>query len=154
MSGLFAEGRHACEYRFRRKDGTYCWVNDEQTLVRDAAGEPLEVVGSWSDIGPRKAAEAAEAHARERLNGLLESAPSVIYSLKAHGDFAATFASENIKRLLGYCPEKYLEFRISGASGCIPKISLSSRASRRSCSRPAGTQASTAFASGTALMFG
>ena len=88
ISGLFAEGRHACEYRFRRKDGTYCWVNDEQTLVRDAAGEPLEVVGSWSDIGLRKAAEAAEAHARERLNGLLESAPSVIYSFKAHGDFA------------------------------------------------------------------
>jgi adenylate cyclase len=44
MSGLFAEGRHACEYRFRRKDGSYCWVNDEQTLVRDADGEPLEVV--------------------------------------------------------------------------------------------------------------
>ena len=110
MSGLFAEGRHACEYRFRRKDGSYCWVNDEQILVRDAAGEPLEVVGSWSDIGARKAAEAAEAHARARLNGLLESAPSVIYSFKAHGDFAPTFVSENIKRLLGYCPEKYLEY--------------------------------------------
>jgi PAS domain S-box-containing protein len=109
MSGLFAEGRHACEYRFRRKDGSYCWVNDEQTLVRDADGEPLEVVGSWSDIGARKSAEEAEAHARERLNGLLESAPSVIYSFKAHGDFAPTFISENIKRLLGYCPEKYLE---------------------------------------------
>jgi hypothetical protein len=40
---------------------------------------------------------------------LLESAPSVIYSFKAHGDFAPTFVSENIKRLLGYCPEKYLE---------------------------------------------
>jgi PAS domain S-box-containing protein len=25
MSGLFAEGRHVCEYRFRGKDGTYCW---------------------------------------------------------------------------------------------------------------------------------
>src|SRR5262245_26899948 len=106
MSGLFAEGRHACEYRFRRKDGSYCWVNDEQTLVRDADGEPLEVVGSWSEIGSRKAAEEAEAHARERLNGLLESAPSVIYSFKAKDDFAPTFVSENIKRLLGYCPEK------------------------------------------------
>jgi len=44
-----------------------------------------------------------------RLSTLLESAPSVIYSFKAKDDYAPTFVSENIKRLLGYCPEKYLE---------------------------------------------
>ena len=33
----------------------------------------------------------------------------MVYSFKASGDYAPTFVSENIKRLLGYCPEKYLE---------------------------------------------
>ena len=56
---LFELGRHAYEYRFRRKDGTYRWVSDELCLSRDESGEPLEVVGSWSDITERKQAEVA-----------------------------------------------------------------------------------------------
>jgi PAS domain S-box-containing protein len=109
VNDLFKEGTHAIEYRFRRKDGSYCWVNDEQHLVRDEKGEPAEIVGSWSDISARKTAEGAEDRARERLALLLESAPSVIYSFKASGDYAPTFVSENIKRLLGYCPDEYLK---------------------------------------------
>ena len=37
---LFRDGEHLAEYRFRKKDGTYCWVSDEQHLIRDqrAAG--------------------------------------------------------------------------------------------------------------------
>ena len=61
---LFQRGYHTGEYRFRKADGSYCWVNDEQRLVRDRNGQPEEVVGSWSDISERKAAEAAVAAAR------------------------------------------------------------------------------------------
>jgi PAS domain S-box-containing protein len=109
MDALFEQGHHALEYRFRKNDGAYCWVNDDQHLIRDDKGAPSEVVGSWSDIGARKAAEAAEDRARERLALLLDSAPSVIYSFKASGDYAPTFVSDNIKRLLGYCPDEYLK---------------------------------------------
>lgn len=109
IDALLDTGRQTLEYRFRRKDGAYCWVNDEQHLVRDTAGAPLEVVGSWSDISARKTAEEGGDAARARLAALLETAPSVIYSFKARDDYAPTFISENIKRLLGYCPEKYLE---------------------------------------------
>jgi adenylate cyclase len=49
VGNLFRTGNHALEYRFRRKDGSYCWVNDEQHLVRDEKGEPLEVVGSHAN---------------------------------------------------------------------------------------------------------
>lgn len=109
QADLFDDGGHTAEYRFRKKDGSYCWVSDEQHLLRDEKGEPVEIVGSWSDITARRAAEAAEEQARGRLSVLLESAPAVVYSFKASGDYAPTFVSENIKRLLGYCPEKYLE---------------------------------------------
>ena len=33
----------------------------------------------------------------------------MIYSFKAKGDYAPTFISENVKRLLGYCPDEYLK---------------------------------------------
>jgi two-component system, sensor histidine kinase and response regulator len=56
---LFQKGQHFAEYRFRKKDGSYCWVSDEQHLTRDTEGHPSEVVGSWSNIDIRKAAEQA-----------------------------------------------------------------------------------------------
>jgi PAS domain S-box-containing protein len=102
-------GKHVLEYRFRRKDGSYCWVSDEQRVVRDEKGEPVEVIGSWSDITARKQVEEAAAAARERLSTLLETVPAVIYSFKARDDFAPTFISENIKRVFGYRPDEYLE---------------------------------------------
>jgi adenylate cyclase len=105
---LFKKGRHTVEYRFLRKDGTYCWVNDEQRLVRDEGGQPLEVVGSWSDITERKQAEEAIAAAQKRIEHLLASSPAVIYSFKATGDYGPTFISQNVKDLLGYDREEYL----------------------------------------------
>jgi adenylate cyclase len=109
ISTFFHNGVHTVEYRFRRKDGSYCWVNDEQHLIRDADGTPLEIVGAWSDITARRTAEEAKAAAHARLSQLLASSPAVIYSYKATGDFAPTFVSQNIKDWLGYEPQEYLE---------------------------------------------
>ena len=106
---LFAEGRLSIEYRFRKKDDSYCWINDELQLLRDAAGDPIEVVGSWSDITARKQLGEALVAAQDRIGRLLSSAPAVIYSYKAAGDFAPTFVSQNIREHLGYAPEEYLE---------------------------------------------
>jgi PAS domain S-box-containing protein len=109
ISSFFQNGVHAVEYRFRRKDGSYSWVNDEQHLIRGVDGKPLEIVGSWSDITARKAAEEEKAAAHARLSHLLISSPAVIYSYKAMGDFAPTFVSQNIRERLGYEPQEYLE---------------------------------------------
>ena len=84
-------------------------MNDDQHLIRGVDGKPVEIVGSWSDITARKAAEEEKAAAHVRLNQLLISSPAVIYSYKATGDFAPTFVSQNIKDWLGYEPEEYLE---------------------------------------------
>ena len=109
ISTFFQNGVHSVEYRFRRKNGSYCWVNDDQHLIRGFDGKPVEIVGSWSDITARKAAEEEKAAAHARLSQLLTSSPAVIYSYKAAGDFAPTFVSQNIRDRLGYEPEEYLE---------------------------------------------
>ena len=54
---LFTHGRLTHEYRFRHRDGSYRWIRCEMRLLRDAAGQPVEVVGSWSDITERKQLE-------------------------------------------------------------------------------------------------
>ena len=109
VSLTFEAGRNTLEYRFRRKDGSYCWVKDDQHLICDEQGGPLEVVGSWSDISALKDAEKQKSAARARLAQLLASSPAVIYSFKASGDFRPTFVSQNIKDWLGYEPSDYLD---------------------------------------------
>ena len=105
---MFESDKRSIEYRVRRPDGTYFWVNDEQHVVRDAKGEPVEIVGSWTDITARKEAEAAKDSARARLDLLLSAAPVVVYSFVASGDFAPTFVSASIQQMLGFRPEEYL----------------------------------------------
>ena len=64
---------HTVEYRFLKKDGTYCWVNDAQQLIRDEKGQPAEVVGSWSDVTERKEAEIAFRRSEQRLTDAIET---------------------------------------------------------------------------------
>jgi PAS domain S-box-containing protein len=106
---MFERDDHTIEYRVRRDDGSYGWVNDEQRIIRDDQGKPVEIVGSWTDITARKEAEADSSAARSQLALLLGAAPSVIYSFAASGDFAPTFVSDNIHSLLGYGSEEYLK---------------------------------------------
>jgi PAS domain S-box-containing protein len=106
---MFENDQRSIEYRIRREDGSYFWVHDRQQVVRDAHGQPVEIVGSWTDVSERKEAEAAREEARSRLTLLLGAAPSVIYSFCATGDFSPTFVSTNIAHMLGYSPDQYMK---------------------------------------------
>jgi PAS domain S-box-containing protein len=64
---LFKSGHHVQEYRFHHKNGGYRWMRDELVLVKDEAGNPLEVVGYWVDITDRKRAEETVKAYAERL---------------------------------------------------------------------------------------
>jgi PAS domain S-box-containing protein len=54
------------EYRVRHADGGYRWVRVRGLCVRDAAGRPLRMAGSVSDIDARKRAEEAMRVSEER----------------------------------------------------------------------------------------
>ena len=69
----------------------------------------MEYIGAWNDITARKQIGEALVAAQDRLVRVLSSAPAMIYSYKATGDFAPNIVSENIKSLLGYEPREYLE---------------------------------------------
>jgi PAS domain S-box-containing protein len=77
--------RHEC--RIRHKDGRYRWIEDNQRLLRDSSGDPIETVGVWMDITDRKEAEAKlESIHRElmevsRQAGMAEVATSVLHNV-------------------------------------------------------------------------
>ncbi|MFB8788487.1 MAG: PAS domain-containing protein [Potamolinea sp.] len=56
---LFERSDYSYEFRLLRKNSTYRWVYSAGKLVRDEQGNPLEIIGSWSDITQRKQIEEA-----------------------------------------------------------------------------------------------
>ena len=70
LSNIFESDHQVHEYRFLRKDGTYCWLHDEVRVIRNEAGAPQERIGFQIDISRRKQAEAA-LHEREHEYHLL-----------------------------------------------------------------------------------
>ena len=78
---VIKEGHGVYEYRFQNKDGTYRWMREEARLVRDEAGNPLEVIGYWIDITDRKQTE----EALSRLASIVESSDDAIYSYTLDG---------------------------------------------------------------------
>lgn len=69
------EGGFRAEYRWQRRDGAYRWVLDEGKLLRDTAGQPSEVIGTWQDITENKAVEET---LRQQAAALLELSTPLI----------------------------------------------------------------------------
>ena len=62
-----ASDGYSMEYRIRHKDGTYRWIEDNNRVVQDKAGQPPQAVGVWTDITERKKLEEAVALRERRL---------------------------------------------------------------------------------------
>lgn len=107
LEGLFDQGHHIHEYRFRHRDGSYRWMLDELKLIRNAAGQPAEIVGYWIDITQRKRTEEALRQSQEDHRELLDSVDCIVWEANAR-TFQFTFVSKQAERLLGYPVERWL----------------------------------------------
>jgi PAS domain S-box-containing protein len=70
------EGVYRSEHRMRLNNGQVVWVLDRGDVVeRDAAGAPVRMVGSFTDISERKANELALGVRTELLNAIFQLSP-------------------------------------------------------------------------------
>ncbi len=58
---------YVLDFRLRRKDGSYCWVQSRGKALRDAAGRPVRMVGTITDISERKQAHTLIEESRDNL---------------------------------------------------------------------------------------
>ncbi|MEW6494749.1 MAG: PAS domain S-box protein, partial [Cyanobacteriota bacterium] len=104
LSGLFEHGYHVHEYRFRHKDSRYRWIRDELRLVRDEAGNPLEIVGYWSDISDRVLAEEALRQSEERYRRMIETTLEGVWMIDECS--RTTLVNQRMASMLGYTIEE------------------------------------------------
>ena len=98
------------EFRQRTKDGSWKWILSlGQVQERDAQGQPVRMLGTHTDITAVKQAQTAQAESEARLRYLLGRAPTVIYTARAEGDYAATYYSPNVSAMLGWQPAQFLQ---------------------------------------------
>ena len=67
---VLAEGRSRAEYRLRAPDGSWCWTRDDQVLLRDDTGRPVEIAGSLLDITDRRRTEERAERLQQLTAGL------------------------------------------------------------------------------------
>ncbi len=69
----------------RRKDGSTCWVEEEEVRLHDAAGRYTHRVTVQRDISDRRAAEASARAAQRDLAATLAAVPDLLFELDASG---------------------------------------------------------------------
>jgi len=118
LAQLFVEGERTYEYRFLTKDGRYLWMHDSLRLICDDNNNPVEVIGSLTNITERKLMEEmlqqTGEQQRDLINTLKETQAQLLQSEKmaSIGQLAAGvaheinnpigFVSSNMRSLQGY----------------------------------------------------
>ena len=69
-----ARDGYSMEYRIRHRDGSYRWIEDNNRVLRNAAGRPTEVMGVWLDITQRKKLQSELSLREGQLNSFFRGA--------------------------------------------------------------------------------
>ena len=94
-----ADAFYQCEYRLRCKGGGYTWVSDRGQAQFDAAGQPLRMAGSLTDVTARREAEARIQDRNQQLNAIFDLSPDGFVSFDA--EHRVKYASPAFLRMTG-----------------------------------------------------
>jgi len=103
---------YRAEYRFRRKDGNYIFIEDNGVYFFDTEGKAYRMVGTMTDITRRHHAEAMIRKSEEKYRVLVESANNIILRLDKEG--RATFLNEFGEKFFGFSQAEILGKSVVG----------------------------------------
>ena len=105
IDGTGDDWRH--EYRFRRADGSYAEVFDRGSMVRDAGGAPLRMIGAMLDLTERNRVSAQLRAVFEGANvGIVQIDPRTLVALEVNAKLCAIWGAEE-SDILGHSVAKW-----------------------------------------------
>ncbi|MGB7785753.1 MAG: PAS domain S-box protein [Salinimicrobium sp.] len=84
------------EYRYKKGDNTYAYVNERGAIIRDSEGKAIRMVGAVQDITKRKLALQKLMLSEARHRGLIQSQTNYVIRTDFHGNYT-------------YCNDKFVE---------------------------------------------
>jgi PAS domain S-box-containing protein len=88
-----------CEYRIRVEDGSWRWIADHGSAVRDASGRAVRLVGAITDISERRAAQEALRISDERYALAMEAVNEGVYDWEVGAN--RIYYSPRLRELMG-----------------------------------------------------
>jgi PAS domain S-box-containing protein len=79
LDGFFKSGSYSTQYRFRHKDGSWLWMQEEMKCLYDGEGKPYEIAATWWDITKDKQRGEAVRLANERFELSFKATRNVMY---------------------------------------------------------------------------
>jgi PAS domain S-box-containing protein len=111
------------ELAAKRKDGSSFDVQIAANVVRDQAGHPICMMGSFLDITERKRAEQALKESEEKFRSLAEQSPNMVF-INKHGK--VLYANKRCEEIMGHTREEFysadFDFRVITASECVDLV--------------------------------
>ncbi|MCC4771801.1 PAS domain-containing protein [Methanosarcina sp. DH2] len=101
-------GRYLEEYRFRRKDGSYFYVEDNGVCLQDNLNQVYRVVGVIKDITERKFAGEILERSEERFRITAEQTGQLVYDYNVENNHSSWAGA--IEELTGYSFEEFQGF--------------------------------------------
>lgn len=120
-----AEATHTMEYRFRRKEGSFCWLLERCRITWCEDGY-WDIASVLADISDRKRAELALKESEARFLTLSEVSPANIYILVKRAD--GSFYFEHISRAIEAIHEIPVERILEDANYLLDAIHPEDRA--------------------------
>ncbi len=110
------------EYRWRRADGEYLWVESATRLLYDEKGESAGAIFVSRDITDRKQAEAALRESEEKFRSIVENSLAGIFMVDDAYHFV--YANDELCHILGYPRSELIgmDFRTSLAKESLDLV--------------------------------
>jgi PAS domain S-box-containing protein len=101
---------YSIEYRFRRADGTYVWIQDEAAFLRSSPNDEGSWQGLLFDITARKRAEEQLRASEFVHSATVEHLPAIVYREPPEGPVrGGMYVSPQVEQLLGYTAQEWID---------------------------------------------
>ena len=116
-TGCCARVRSVSEYRLRRPGGGLYWIRDEQSVVRDADGRTVEIVGSLLDVTEQKRTEERAERLQELTAGLAAALTPEHVAASALLPALAVLEAQGVALMLRDDGRRRADAHVRGAAG-------------------------------------